>query len=182
MRCMKPSIALETPVALKTIRPEWTDDEQVLTQFRSKFRWLAKLRIRNVCRIHDLFFESRLAFLSMELIPARLWPSVFAGKALYSPEIALPPGPSGGRPGAAAAHEYGIVHRDLEDRKYHALPRSQGRFSRKVMDFPGIASMQGRTDAGALRGTPRYMAPEQRNRFRDVLADIFALESSAMRS
>ena len=88
------------------------------------------------------------------------------------------------------AHDHGIVHRDIKPE--NILLDRQGRV--KVADF-GLAKLVGRdagetlpggpaspatpptTEAGAIMGTPQYMAPEQREHPQEVdhRADIFSL-------
>jgi serine/threonine protein kinase len=79
-----------------------------------------------------------------------------------------------------AAHENGIVHRDLKPENIFLAKLDDGRVQPKLLDF-GIAKLKNARDlrltsAGAVIGSPLYMAPEQaRGEEVDERADIWAL-------
>src|SRR6185436_14246934 len=75
-----------------------------------------------------------------------------------------------------AAHDAGVIHRDLKPE--NVLIKADGRI--KIVDF-GIAQIEGPestrlTRAGAMLGTPAYMAPEQLLGGQvDARADLYAV-------
>ncbi|MDC0674501.1 serine/threonine-protein kinase [Nannocystis radixulma] len=76
-----------------------------------------------------------------------------------------------------AAHARGVIHRDLKPSNLFLVGRQVERA--KVLDF-GIARFDARThltQAGAVLGTPGYMAPEQARGEQDVTprVDVFSL-------
>jgi serine/threonine-protein kinase len=79
--------------------------------------------------------------------------------------------------GLAAAHEAGVIHRDLKPDNVY-LTRSGDHELVKLLDF-GVAKMAGAgrlTRAGMVFGTPHYMSPEQAaGQSVDGRADIYAL-------
>ncbi len=82
----------------------------------------------------------------------------------------------------AAAHEHGVVHRDLKSDNVFIVKTGKAR-TVKLLDF-GLAKLEGKSDlaavhrtrSGVLVGTPAYMAPEQaRGKTVDARTDIYAL-------
>ncbi|HEY1350209.1 MAG TPA: protein kinase [Ktedonobacteraceae bacterium] len=72
------------------------------------------------------------------------------------------------------AHEHGVVHRDVKPS--NILLRSDG--YAYLVDFGLAKAMQSAevlTSAGAMVGTPEYMAPEQSNGLSDYRSDIYSL-------
>ncbi len=81
-----------------------------------------------------------------------------------------------------AAHEHGVVHRDLKADNVF-LVKGRAHRNVKLLDF-GLAKLAGKNDVGAVTrtksgvvvGTPAYMAPEQaRGKDVDGRTDIYAL-------
>jgi serine/threonine protein kinase len=83
-----------------------------------------------------------------------------------------------------AAHDQGIIHRDVKPANFFLQQQAQGSDFVKVLDF-GIARLATPKDSivtqtGVVMGTPDYMAPEQaQGRHVDHRADIYSLGASA---
>jgi eukaryotic-like serine/threonine-protein kinase len=157
-------------VALKILRDGLSSD--AIERFRREVRLTRRIQHPNVARMFDIGEHGGLRFLTMELIDG---PSLgrSIGHVLPWPRLLLI-----GRQlcaGLAAAHDKGVVHRDLKPDNV-LLERATDRAV--ITDF-GIA--RGSDDAtvtqvGSVVGTPRYMAPEQLGGGEvDVRSDLFSL-------
>ncbi len=171
--------ALGDSVALKTIRPDVAADESALERFKREIHLARQVTHRNVCRIHDLgahssdssvaalYPRSEILFVTMELLRGETLSEHLTAKGALTEAEALPLV----RQMAAAldaAHKAGIVHRDFKCANVVLEPRGVegGEVRAVVTDFGLARASQAETGAtltvaGAVMGSPAYMAPEQ---------------------
>lgn len=159
-------------VALKVLKPGIAEDASFMERFKRELRLARKITHKNVCRVHEFNRVGDTACISMEFVDGESLRAVlkrFGGMPLRKGiEIA-------GQicAGLREAHSQGVVHRDLKPENVMLDRAGQV----KIMDF-GIARSgeAGLTQAGAVLGTPGYMAPEQvEGKPVDQRADIYAL-------
>ncbi len=139
---------LQEPVALKTVRLAFANDEEAELRFKREIQLARKVTHPNVCRIFDLFhhqvaqgaganrYEGQVTFLTMELLCGETLAARLHGSRCMTTDTALP---IILQIGAAlrAAHEAGVIHRDLKPENV-MLVRSAGRTRVVVTDF-GLA-------------------------------------------
>jgi len=155
---------LDRDVAVKVLPPGTLTDETSRKRFRKEALLLSRLNHPNIETIHDFDTQDGVDFLVMEYIPGVTLDEQLAKGALSEKEIAR----LGIQlaDGLSAAHEQGVLHRDLKPGNLRVTP--DGRL--KILDF-GLAKLLhppsetaateslSETQAGA--GTLPYMAPEQ---------------------
>ncbi len=163
---------LDRMVALKFLPPYLSSDAAEKERFYHEARAASALLHPNVAVIFEVNeFEGR-AFLAMEYVEGETLKSLIAtGEPVPMKkflDIAIQ-----ACEGIAAAHEKGIVHRDIKSDNIMITPKGQV----KVMDF-GLAKVKGATKltkAGSTVGTAAYMSPEQaQGEDVDVRSDIFS--------
>jgi len=149
-------------VALKTIRPDVVASPRILGQFKEEVAQSLQVSHRNVCRVQNLFVvregEGTLAFLAMEFLDGETLADRIEREGRFSPQAALPLVKQVAD-GLSAAHDAGIVHRDLKSRNIMLAPEG-GTLRAVIMDF-GLACMAADMHQEEVEGTPAYMAPEQ---------------------
>ena len=120
-------------VAIKVLPPGTLIDEHARKRFRNEAFSLSKLNHPNIATIHDFDTQQGVDFLVMEYIPGITLSKVAAGplpeKEVLRLGVQL-------AEGLAAAHEHGVVHRDLKPGNLRVT--SDGRL--KILDF-GLAKL-----------------------------------------
>lgn len=170
---------LDRDVALKVLPAGMLVDEAARRQFRKEALALAKLNHPNIETVFEFNTQGGVDFLAMELIPGsslgeKLEEGPFAEKEVLRLGMQL-------AEGLAAAHDQGVIHRDLKPGNLFITP--DGRL--KVLDFglakllrteyPGDVTQSVTTGSGTISGTVPYMSPEQlRGLPVDVRSDIYA--------
>lgn len=164
-------------IAIKTLKPEFLEgDPTALERFKSEIRLARKISHRNVVRTHDLGERDGLYFITMEYVEGASLKQLIRSRGKLPIAVALSVGKQLAR-ALDVAHEQGIMHRDIKPQNMVVGPDGV----LKVMDF-GIARLVSRpqdsgvTQAGAIVGTPEYMAPEQvTGEPVDHRADLYAM-------
>ena len=143
-------------------------DPSTTARFRAEALALSSLHSPNVARVWDVGRDDELGlYLVMELVEGPAMDPVSLGRSLFPHEVLAAARALLG--GLAEAHRAGIVHRDIKPRNVLVPGGIPGLARAKLLDF-GIAGAMRRAgadrltlddaDAGALLGTPAYMAPE----------------------
>ncbi|MCI0356615.1 MAG: protein kinase [Acidobacteria bacterium] len=169
---------LDRDVALKVLPAGTLSDETARKRFRKEALTLSKLNHPNIETVFDFDTQDGVDFLVMELIAGVALDQKLVGGALPEKEV-LRLGQQLAE-GLTAAHEQGVVHRDLKPGNLRLTP--DGRL--KILDFglakllepaSGVAVTASVTETHAVTGTLPYMAPEQlRGEPADARADVWA--------
>lgn len=170
---------LDEPVALKLIRSEGlASDPSLRERLKQELKLARRITHRNVVRTHDFGETDGVPYISMEYVSGVTLKQLVSRRGPLPLAVGLSVAKQLAH-GLGAAHEQGVVHRDVKSQNVLIVPET-GEI--KVMDF-GIARTSsvgqeagGLTQAGALIGTPDYMSPEQaQGRPADVRSDIYSL-------
>jgi len=151
-------------VALKTLKPWLAESPLQIARFRREIQNARKVTHHNVCRIFDMGVEPspdghECFFLTMELLAGQSLADRLDAGRLFTVAEALPIAVQIAE-GLQAAHDAGLVHRDLKPGHIMLLD------TRAVITDFGIALSTAPddvrlTESGEVVGTPQYMAPEQ---------------------
>ena len=172
-------------VAIKVLRDAWARRPEALRRFYKEARLLAEVNNPYVANLVELNEDDGIHFLAIEYVRGMSLANLLAQRGRLDEPDALAIMSDVAR-GLAVAHERGIVHRDIkpenillvEDRARR--PPRRGRCAAptvllslsmtarrvKLSDF-GLARHVDETEslnltqAGAILGTPLYMAPER---------------------
>lgn len=155
---------LDRKVAIKILKAEFSADRNFLTRFREEARTTARLNHPNIVSVYDYgeFQDADggdpIAYLVMELVHAESLSHALGRLTTLTVAQTLDM-LSQTAQGLSAAHEEGIIHRDVKPGNILITPR--GRV--KISDF-GIAKAVDSvpiTRTGTVMGTAQYISPEQ---------------------
>jgi predicted Ser/Thr protein kinase len=166
---------LERAVALKAMLPSLGASPSARERFLREARSAAKVKHDHVVTIYQVGEDNGVPFLAMEFLEGEPLDERLKREAKLPLAEVLRIGREI-TAGLQAAHEKGLIHRDIKPANIW-LEGKQGRV--KILDF-GLARAArgegGLTQAGAIIGTPAFMAPEQaRGEELDARADLFSL-------
>ena len=162
--------SLDRFVALKFLPPHVAASSDDKARFLQEAKAVASLAHPNICTIYSVEEEDGKAFIVMEYVDGKTLKDLDQNIGLkQAVEIGIQVAD-----GLAAAHEKGIIHRDIKPD--NIMIRKDGRV--QIMDF-GLAKLRGvsrLTKEGTTVGTAGYMSPEQVQGLEiDHRTDIFSL-------
>jgi len=165
-------VRLERTIALKIAHPELARDREFVDRFIGEARAVARLSSPNVVAVFDQGSTGDLNYIAMEYVPGPTLRELLTARGRLNPREALDI-IERVLAGLAAAHDAGIVHRDVKPENVLLGNGS----SVKVADF-GLARAESgirHTRSGLLIGTAAYLAPEQvTSNAADQRSDVYA--------
>src|SRR5689334_12593194 len=164
-------LTLGQSVALKFLPEEASRNQRLLERFHGEVRVARLVSHPNVCRVYDIGEIEGMPFISMEYVDGEDLAGLLtrigrlpADKAVDTARRLCA--------GLAAAHDRGVIHRDLKPQNIMMNKRGEV----VIMDFGLAAIASELTGAEARNGTPQYMSPEQlKGSVVTAKSDIYAL-------
>jgi serine/threonine protein kinase len=160
-------------VAIKVLSPPYDRDQAFVERFRREAHAAARLNHPNIVAVYDTGSDDGTHYIVTELVEGETLAELLERGGSLPPQRAVDISTEITR-ALAAAHERGVVHRDVKPGNVMLTP--DGRV--KVVDF-GIARAAGvesGTRSGLVLGSAPYISPEQaRGEPGDERSDIYAL-------
>jgi serine/threonine-protein kinase len=165
---------LKRPVAIKVLSPHLAQSPLAKKRFAREAQAAAAVVHPHVMPIHQVHVGGRLPFLVMPLVTGESLAERLAAQGSLELKETLRIGMQAAA-GLAAAHEQGLVHRDVKPAN---ILLEKGVERAVLTDF-GLARAADDvtlTRWGIVAGTPQYMSPEQaRGEPLDARSDLFSL-------
>lgn len=158
-------------VAIKVLKPEFSEDINFVTKFRTEAQSAAGLEHPNIVNVYDVGSESGLHFIVMEYIEGITLKTYVEKKGQLSFKEAVSIAIQVAR-GIETAHNKDITHRDIKPQ--NIMISTDGKV--KVTDFGIAKAINSNTISSDAMGSVHYASPEQaRNGFIDGRSDIYSL-------
>jgi serine/threonine-protein kinase len=181
----RPANAKDERFAVKLLRPEMEQRSDVVARFEREALAASRVHSDNVVAVFEPVQRwGGLSYFACEYLEGVDLADLLTLKKGLAPTRAIRILMGAAR-GLGAAHEAGVVHRDVKPENIFVVHRPDGRETTKVLDF-GAAWLDGdaRLSSASLRlttlhsivGTPGYMPPEQADAaLAHPTADIYSL-------
>ncbi|SFH52639.1 serine/threonine protein kinase [Pseudobutyrivibrio sp. OR37] len=158
-------------VAIKILKPEFSEDATFVAKFRTEAQSAAGLEHPNIVNIYDVGSENGMYFIVMEYVEGITLKTYIEKKGQLNFKEAISIAIQVGR-GIEAAHQKGIIHRDIKPQ--NIIISTEGKV--KVTDFGIARAASSNTIHADVMGSVHYSSPEQaRNGFVDGKSDIYSL-------
>lgn len=162
---------LNRNVAIKVLKPEFSNDKNFVTKFRIEAQASAGLTHPNIVNVYDVVDDEGIYCIVMELVEGitlkqyiEKYGRLNMDTAIdFSIQIAS---------GLEAAHENHIIHRDIKPQ--NIIVSKNGNI--KVTDFGIAKAASSNTLTSGAMGSVHYISPEQaRGGYSDERSDIYSL-------
>jgi serine/threonine protein kinase len=167
------------PVALKLLHPDLARNPQAVDRFFREARAANEIANPHIVEVTDFGrTDDDANFLVMEFLTGIGLSRVLEQQGALSPKRAVHIALQIAE-GLSAAHQKGVIHRDLKPGNIQLIERNGDSEFVKIMDF-GIAKITetntNLTKTGMILGSPAYMSPEQASgKPVDHRTDIYAM-------
>ena len=159
-------VELGEVVALKFLRPEALQIDELVERFSREARAAAKIRSEHVARVYDVgVLPDGVPFIVMEHLAGQDLADVLQARGPLPIKVAVEYVMQACE-ALAAAHAAGVVHRDIKPENLFLTTHAQGLDFIKILDF-GISKValapgkRGFVRTMMPLGSPVYMSPEQ---------------------
>ncbi|MEC7523937.1 MAG: serine/threonine-protein kinase [Myxococcota bacterium] len=172
-------VVLGKALAMKVLRADVSKDQEIMQRFRQEAQSASAIGSQHIIDISDFGkLPDGATYFIMEFLDGKELTKVIEEEQPIDP-TRLAHVAKQLCDALGAAHERGIVHRDMKPDNVFLVKRGKDPDFVKVLDF-GIAKVGGAssklTKAGQVFGTPHYMSPEQcAGQSVDSRTDIYAL-------
>lgn len=155
--------SLDRTVAIKILRKDYSENENVLGLFRQEAKSAANLAHANIVTVHDFGFDEERLYIVMEYVPGEDLKTLIRQRIdeghVFSVEETVEL-ISQACDGIGYAHRAGIIHCDVKPQNLIVTPDNR----LKVADF-GISRLLSTVKADEhndlVWGSPQYISPEQ---------------------
>ena len=162
---------LNRNVAIKVLKPEFSNDKNFVTKFRIEAQASAGLTHPNIVNVYDVVDDEGIYCIVMELVEGITLKQYIEQNGRLNMETAINFSIQIAS-GLEAAHENHIIHRDIKPQ--NIIVSKNGNI--KVTDFGIAKAASSNTLTSGAMGSVHYISPEQaRGGYSDERSDLYSL-------